>query len=326
MIRLRPPGLADRRARAAARLLDRRALAAADPSDPTATRDADAAREMARLWALTGAVAADPRIRAAVAEDLDRFPPGRPHALPRIAALVAAAALGIAGVGSVTWFAHRDRAAISVAAPRVATAIGQRRQVVLADRSSVALDTDSEVGIAMDRATRRVTLRRGRAFFKVAKDSARPFIVTAGDKRIRAVGTAFDVRLERGAVTVTVLEGTIEVTTGATPLRARLGPNAQLATGGDSNWTMRRVDAAQSTSWLTGRLSFVDESLATAVTEMNRYTAQKIVFRDDRILDARIVGVFRAGDTVALAHAIELNGTARIVELTPTVILVEAAR
>ena len=327
MIRLLRSGLDGRRTRAAGRLLDRHAHPEDMPDQAETALDEEAMLEMERLWALTGAVTDDPRIRAAVEDDLVRYQPVSP--MRRFAPIAAALVLSVTGIASFAWFGSNGGQQITAApAPSVSTAVGQRKRMTLSDASSVSLDTDSEIAVRMDEKARNVMLRRGRAYFKVTKDVHRPFIVSAGDKRIRAVGTAFEVRIDKGQVVVTVVEGTVEVTE-RSPKRAianaaRIGAGTQLVTLPHNDWSIRQIDAAQSTTWLTGRLSFVDEPLAKAVDEMNRYSRQKLAFRSGQAPDERILGVFRAGDTLALAQAIELNGFAHIVEVTPDRILVEA--
>jgi transmembrane sensor len=327
MIRLLRSRLDGRRMRAAGRLLDRHAHPEDLPDQAETALDEEAMFEMERLWALTGAVADDPRIRAAIEDDLVRFQPASP--MRRFAPIAAALVLSVTGIASLTWIDGDGGQQIAAApAPSVSTAVGQRKRMTLSDASSVSLDTDSEIAVRMDEKARNVMLRRGRAYFKVTKDAHRPFIVSAGDKRIRAVGTAFEVRIDKGEVIVTVVEGTVEVTD-RNPKRAianaaRIGAGTQLVTLPHNDWSIRQIDAGQSTTWLTGRLSFVDEPLAKAVDEMNRYSRQKLAFRDGHAPDERILGVFRAGDTLGLAQAIELNGFAHIVEVTPERILVEA--
>jgi transmembrane sensor len=91
------------------------------------------------------------------------------------------------------------------------TKIGGFRTLDMPDGSVVQLNTDSRVDVQFTRAERRVRLSRGEAHFTVAKDSARPFFVTAGDIEMRAVGTAFNVRLHAATVEVLVTEGSVQV-------------------------------------------------------------------------------------------------------------------
>jgi transmembrane sensor len=73
------------------------------------------------------------------------------------------------------------------------TGIGELRTVQLADGSTVELNARSTIQVQLTQQERNVTLLDGQAFFRVAKDKQRPFIVRAGDAQVRAVGTEFDV-------------------------------------------------------------------------------------------------------------------------------------
>ncbi|WP_448662607.1 FecR family protein [Sphingomonas sp. CJ20] len=316
------------RERAAQRFLAWRAQDAV--LDPVRPSDADAAatEEMRRVWALTGAVADDPRLRDALRSDLARFAPERRARRPRALAAAIALMLAVPGAGLVAWHALApEPEAVAASGHHFFTGVGQRTRIVLADTSSVSIDTDSALLIQMDEHRRSVTLQRGRAFFKVAKDRTRPFVVTAGNKQVRAVGTAFEVRIDRNRVVVTVVEGVVEVTERG-PRRpveheASIEAGTQLVAHDDNAWDIGQIDPKQATSWLTGRLSFMGEPLADAVEQMNGYSRRKLVFRGNHIPDERIVGVFRSGDTEALAQAIELNGFGRIVASTPEQIEIE---
>ncbi|RHW19066.1 DUF4880 domain-containing protein [Sphingomonas gilva] len=274
-----------------------------------------------RIWALTGAVAEDPQIVAVRAEDAKDYSGGR--GWWRITGIAAAMLLALAS----TW-AVRDSGMVGdLGDVRVAdaqifrTGLGQRTTLTLDDGSVVTLDTDSEVRVLAMGSTRSLSLERGRAFFKVAKDPSRPFEVKAGDKTVRALGTAFGVRLDGEQVTVTLVEGRVRVEEPRAFFKpghsAEMTAGAELIASTDDNWTVNRVDAVRETSWLDGRLTFMRDPLAEAVEEMNRYSERKLVFQAGRVPDERIVGVFRAGDVDSFAQAMELNGFARIVEISP---------
>ncbi|MGE5501698.1 MAG: FecR family protein, partial [Ignavibacteriales bacterium] len=118
----------------------------------------------------------------------------------RVAASVVAGLL-LAGGG---WAVLRD--------PVYATHVGEQRTVRLEDGSVLALNTDTKVVVHYTKARRDLRLVRGEAQFDVAKNRARPFIVTAEGEQVRAVGTSFVVRDEGHAVSVTLLEGKVTVT------------------------------------------------------------------------------------------------------------------
>ena len=69
------------------------------------------------------------------------------------------------------------------------TAVGERRAISLEDGSTIELNTNSRVRVRLARGERRLWLEKGQAMFAVAPDKARPFLVTAGDTTVRALGT-----------------------------------------------------------------------------------------------------------------------------------------
>jgi transmembrane sensor len=186
------------------------------------------------------------------------------------------------------------------------TDVGERRQIALSDGSTVQLDTDSKLTVRYGRGERSVSLQRGQALFVVAKDPARPFVVSAGLTRVRALGTQFDVRRERGVVAVTLLQGKVQVRDDNPLSRTRwtLSPGQQVKTGRASTPPVL-TDPALATSWTTGRLVFRELPLASAIEEANRYSDRKIrlAARDD-LANVRVNGVFNAGDVDALAASI----------------------
>lgn len=187
-----------------------------------------------------------------------------------------------------------------------ATAIGGLETVPLQDGSRVILNTNSQLSIELTDTQRQVSLTHGEAFFEVAKDPSRPFIVTAGDKRIIAVGTAFSVRREGGSLRVIVSEGTVRMETTSKhgrspgPLTAGTILRAQ-----DDNVLVQAKapgEIEQSLSWRSGVLTFRDTPLSVAVGEFNRYNARQIVIEDPVIADMRIGGNFRATQPDPFVH------------------------
>jgi len=204
------------------------------------------------------------------------------------------------------------------------TAVGERRVITLADGSILTLDTDTAVHVAMSRASRLVMLSRGRVFFQVAKDASRPFVVLAEDKRIMAVGTAFDVDLRSDHVEVVLREGKVRVegTSIGSPNGASskpgsveaadLVPGTRLDASSRAGWTLARADISKDLSWMNGQLVFNRRPLGEVITEMNRYSPEKIILRDASLASVQISGVFAAGKPDALADALEAYKLARI--------------
>jgi transmembrane sensor len=205
------------------------------------------------------------------------------------------------------------------------TAVGERRVVALADGSTIDLNTDSAVRVRLSRHRRAITLDRGQALFAVAHDGARPFIVTAGDTAVRAVGTRFEVYRTGAAVRVILAEGAVAVTQAHAPAPTMMRAGTRLDVVGKAPARPVPIDVAAATGWTDGRLTFQDAPLAQAVAEVNRYSRQKVVLGPGAPADERVNGIFDAGDTTAfvkgVAASLDLKtsvGADGAIELTGT--------
>jgi transmembrane sensor len=189
------------------------------------------------------------------------------------------------------------------------TEIGERSTVTLSDGSRVTLNTNTRLTPLFDGKVRRVVLERGQAYFEVAKDKVHPFIVEAAGQRVRAVGTAFDVRVEPGAqgMAVTLVEGRVTVEPVAASANAKLAtlePGDQLVVKAALAPATVRANVDRVTSWREGRLIFDDVSLADAVKEVNRYSRAQIVLGDARLQALRVSGVFDAGRNASFIEGV----------------------
>jgi transmembrane sensor len=193
-----------------------------------------------------------------------------------------------------------------------ASGIGEVRRITLEDGSTLMLNTASEVTVQFSKHTRNLRLVRGEALFEVAHDKERPFLVRVNDIVVRAVGTAFAVRLEAAQVDVTVTEGVVEVAEptavpgavqpGLPASRSeakRVAANERATIVQSQAPQVRSIARAESDrrlAWRDGMVSFDGESLQMAVAEINRHNRRQILV-DDPVLGAKpVVGVFRATD------------------------------
>jgi transmembrane sensor len=190
------------------------------------------------------------------------------------------------------------------------TPIGGLASVPISDGSKVTLNTDSEIRVAVTERERRIDLEHGEAFFEVAHDKRRPFVVRAGNKRVIAVGTKFSVRREANDIQVVVTEGKVLVETegagvagSAEPLAA--GTFAQASDAGVLLQTKRLAEAEETLSWRQGVLVFREMTLADASAEFNRYNSRKIVIEDPAVASLRVAGSFRANNVEAFVRLLE---------------------
>ena len=285
--------------------------------DPTHRAAYIAAREACDAAA---SHAADPQMMelraAALAAGPDRY-----ASIWRMAAGIVAGVLVLgSGLATVTAIKAPAASRLGAVAARLApglppgsalyrTAVGERSTVVLPDGSVATLNTDSVLKVAYNDTERGVRLLKGQALFEVAKNRRVPFQVYAGDRRVTAVGTIFDVRLQGERVKVALVEGVVKVASITRP--APQAPREQVTmTAGEmldappaAAMTVRVADTRRATSWRDGVVVFDDAPLADAVIEMNRYTTHPVVLADARIGTFRVSGVFKTGDPQRFAQA-----------------------
>jgi transmembrane sensor len=196
------------------------------------------------------------------------------------------------------------------------------------------LNTDSALEVEYRKDSRRVALKRGEAFFEVARDARRPFVVMGSSAQARAIGTSYSVRLQdtAGEMQIRVASGrvAVEAPQPVAPIAAvqswlgakannaaylnanqqadvRLGKDAH--GGGQIQLSIRDLQPGifeRSLMWREGLLSFEGVTLAEAIEEFSRYSRQKISIRG-ALAQERVSGLFAAADPVAFAHAIALS-------------------
>jgi len=234
----------------------------------------------------------------------------------RVGKLAAAAALLLA-VGVGTWLTV-DR---WIDLWPIRTAIGEQRSVTLGDGSVVDINTDSEVRVDLRGVERRLTLVRGEARFKVAKNSRRPFLVVTPQAIIHALGTVFNVRAEGHDTAVAVLEGEVELRrlTPEAPLdevkqvELRAGQQAMVRPDGrilpNEGPPLERVAA-----WTERHLVFHNESLAVVVAEFNRYHRKPIRIESSDLAGLKVSGTFDSSDQSSLVEYFERYEHVRMAE------------
>jgi transmembrane sensor len=193
-----------------------------------------------------------------------------------------------------------------------ATPVGAVASLPMSDGSKVTLNTDTEVKVLITETERRIDLRHGEAFFEVAKDPDRPFVVTVDDKRVIALGTKFSVRREAAGIQVIVTEGAVRVesVSGAgveniAPRRLTAGTMARTNRSGLMVQTQQLPQAEEQLAWRSGVLVLRDVTLAEAAAEFNRYNDRKFVIKDAAAAQLRVGGNFRTTDVDAFVRLLE---------------------
>lgn len=205
---------------------------------------------------------------------------------------------------------------------------GRDRTVRLADGSIARLKAGSAIRVAFAPQERGVALERGEAWFDVAKNPSRPFVVTADRLNVRAVGTAFLVIRDRGSLKTVVSEGVVRVSSTSGGLKAwslSQGNGVSMTTDGDLT-SMSSAEAREHLAWTRGEIALRNQTLANAAETFNAYNPKKIVIDDPQLGRSRIVGWFEldeperfaaAAAAAAGGEAVEKNGVIIIDRLDP---------
>jgi transmembrane sensor len=168
------------------------------------------------------------------------------------------------------------------------TGPGEVATVSLQDGSTVWLNGDSRLRVDFSAPLRRVVLERGEAFFKVAHDAGRPFVVEAEPRRIVVTGTEFDVRRAADSVEVSVAEGHVKVEAAVDQLglpesvtALSAGDDARFAPGQTVPAVARGAMAQHRGAWREGKVYLEDTPLAVAIDELNRCSRIKLVLAEE---------------------------------------------
>lgn len=249
---------------------------------------------------------------------------------------------GVAIACAVMYFAWwRPAQADRSYAETATTRLGQTQLMELPDGSRIQLNTDSAVEVSYSRNARQVILRRGEALFTVAKNPQRPFVVQAAGVDVRAVGTAFNVRLRQEAVDVLVTEGKVSI---ARDVKAAANSNStalpatQQARGLELGFlsagelltvpTKAAIDQSSDSpgrqtpaahvvlppaeidrllAWRDRRLVFDGTPLGEIAAEFNRYNDRKLVIADSALAQRRFAGTFQASEPQTFVRLLQAS-------------------
>lgn len=230
----------------------------------------------------------------------------------------------------VSWFMASPQSTLTeVVTPqsvKYETGVGQQKTVTLADGSLLSMNTSSRVEVLLSNERRDISITKGEAHFEVESDALRPFVVSAGNNKVTAIGTAFNVQLlENERFELLVTEGKVLVSEINQPtpgniseLKSQdfealgtimLSGDTAVFDGFESEAvnTLSLDQVQRNLSWQQGMLVFQGESLEDALVEMSRYTDSEFEIMDDSLKSLRVAGYFKVGDSEGLLHALQNN-------------------
>jgi transmembrane sensor len=302
------------------------------------------AAAVARLEAACALLEKMPLVRAEL-QPVVEFPvkprstaPGKKFPLVRLVAGLAAA-VALASFGFWPW------SRLQPSAPVYATSTGGFERVVLADGSVIELNAKSEVRVDLGPKERRVALVRGEAHFTVAHDTVRPFIVSAHGVAVRAVGTAFNVRLAATGVEVLVTAGKVSVSEPGASAVPAAAPTILTANERAVITTVPALAASaapappapvvekialetlrEALSWQERKLVFSETPLRDVVAQFNRRNRLQLVLGDAAVAERPVGGTFAADNVEGFVRLLEGSGAIAVERRDELTVVLRAVR
>lgn len=213
--------------------------------------------------------------------------------VPLLPQSLAAGLLVAIGVGMGMLALAPDKDAPWDAGQIHATAVGERAVITLSDGTRVTLNTATRIRAEIGEHHRLLWLDGGEAYFEVAHDPSRPFIIDAGGPSVRVLGTSFTLRRQGEQLQTHVVEGRVQVFTPTGASALLVADEAADATA--SAVKVRREGSTRreaSMSWLQGKLQLDGMTLDQAADEFNRYNRRKLRILDRTTGSIQIGGAF----------------------------------
>jgi transmembrane sensor len=211
-----------------------------------------------------------------------------------------------------------------------ATELAEQRYQKLEDGSIVTLGGNSSISVEMNALKRTVHLQHGEAYFEIAKDAQRPFIVKVGKAKVIAVGTAFNIIRRHNSATVDVIEGVVRVSgrvSADEQQKARsqeLKKGEQIIVDDSGTWQHGTASVDRAVAWREGRLAYVNERLADVIEDVNRYSDRRLVIGDAALSDLRYTGTVFSDDVDEWLIGLQKVFEIRILALDDQVVLLKS--
>lgn len=204
------------------------------------------------------------------------------------------------------------------------TGIGEVRSITLEDGTRIDLNTDSAIALHYTPKERRIELLRGEAFFDVAKNPQRPFIVEDTSLTAKALGTQYAVRAPANHLPaqVQVEEGHVEVLSKSA--RAVLGAGEVATLDDGDGLSISRSDVASETAWRSGKLVFSGRPLGEVLATLERYRHGRILLLDSRTASLEVSGIFDLDDTDQALRILESSLPLSVTHVTRMLVVVRS--
>lgn len=170
---------------------------------------------------------------------------------------------------------------------------GQQMEFQLTDGSTVFMNSNTILNVDFNEHERSIELIEGEAFFKVVKNSSRPFMVKAGKGVTKVTGTQFNVDHYQEDVEVIVKKGEVSVATANQ--QTTLTAGKQVSYSADQLAAVKTANLHQ-LAWQNQQLIFDNQTLENVITELNHYYPGQIILLNRSLAVSEVNGVFHIAD------------------------------
>ena len=214
------------------------------------------------------------------------------YSIPLIQMGVAASLL--AGVLSFGWLQQSQQPAM---VSEYLTSAGELREIVLEDGSKVTLNTRTQLRVSYSDAQRSLRLLDGEAYFVVAKDPSRPFVVDVGAGTVTAVGTEFNIHKSELSTQIVITEGIVDVSEKKDayvnyPKTERVYADSLIGFDKFGMTKVSRANSEATLAWQQQQLVFDNAPLSEVLSELNRYLEKPVGTEHQSLADTHVSGTF----------------------------------
>ncbi|MEG0796858.1 MAG: DUF4974 domain-containing protein [Odoribacter sp.] len=199
---------------------------------------------------------------------------------------------------------------------------GGEYKLTLDDGTQVWLNSSSEFRFPPHfSGTERKVVLTGEAYFQVAKNESKPFIVVAGEQQVQVLGTSFDIMAypDEQSVYTTLLEGCIKISGEQEEKTLKPGEQSVFKNG---ILTVQEVNAALYCSWIRDRFVFVSEGLDVVARKLERWYDVEFFFTSEELKEKLFTGsVSKYAELSKVLKMLEMTTNIRFTEKNRTVVI-----
>ncbi len=239
----------------------------------------------------------------------------RRHAIKTLAVLLTAGSLGWQGWQSEPARLYRAD---------YATHTGEQRKVVLSDGTEIYLNTSSGINTRFDDKQRQIVLEAGEIMIQTSKSDAlsRPFLVVTAFGQLKPLGTRFIVKQNDEGILLSVIEGSVEITT-------KQGNRRVVNAAQQTSFNEHKIEQTNAIdtnleSWTRGILLAREMRLADFVSELNRYRSGRLRCAPE-VADLKISGAFQLNNVSAVIESLPSMLPVKVRYLTRYWVMLDAA-